>query len=446
MPSTRDIIEARRYNQRRLTTAFTSGTPEGREYESHTPTGPVVTSVILAVVLIIAGMIAGRFAPKLPDGWESNTLIVVQGTGARYLTINGILRPVTNITSARLLATGDLNQIEVPPSRLDGIPRGTEVGLSDIPDDVPDPAHLNLTDWTACPSPSGTTHTWIGDLPANYATTTMAIATNSLDTYLVVDGVRHVLANEPGLNLLNVLNLSTADTDIVTADWLNLFPEGTALRPLHIPNEGYPAKGFPKTWGDVSIGAVVKLDDGGRYLVDSTSTIAPLSDVAYALYQVGTGTTVTQVISATLADIGAVTVNKNGVGIPPDWPATLPDPLPDDQRPCAHITTDTPQPQVGLGAIPVAAFSADPTGRAVHIPGGSGVLVSVSAGGTFGAVRLITDTGLAYSLGTDPTSALVLLGFAGAYVADLPGPWAALVPSATVELSPAHAWTTVKAS
>ena len=448
MASTRDIIEARRYNQRRLVTAFSSGISEGHEYEPHTPMGPVITSVVLSLVLVIAGVVAGRFAPKLPDGWQSNTLIVVKGTGARYFTIDGVLRPVTNITSARLLSTSEMSEIEVPLSRLDGIPRGSEVGLSGVPDDVPDPTRLDLRDWIACPDPSGATHTWIGEQPDGYAPAGLAVVSDGDATYLVVDGIRHFVDEAEGLNLLNVLGLPTADVDPVTADWLNLLPEGAPIRPLHVPNEGDPAKGLPHSWGEVVIGALVTLDNGQRYVVDSSSTIAPLSDVAYALYEVGTRGLVTQTIPATLADIGAVTVSKNAAGIPQDWPTALPAPLPANQRPCARMTTQSAavQPEVSLGAVPVAAFSADPTGRAVHVPGGSGALVSVSSGGTFGALRLITDIGVAYSLGTDPTGSFAPLGFTRDDVLSVPGPWAALVPSSDVELSPANAWTTVKAS
>ena len=448
MASTRDIIEARRYNQKRLVTAFSSGISEGREYESRTPTGPVITSVVLSLVLIIVGVIAGRFAPRLPDGWESNTLIVVKGTGARYFTINGVLRPVTNITSARLLSTSEMSEIEVPLARLDGIPRGSEVGLSDVPDDVPGPARLNLLDWIACPDPSGVTHTWIGDHPGGYAPASLAVVSDENQTYLVVDGVRHVLDNSEGINLLNVVGLATADAYPASGDWLNLLTEGTPIRPLHVPNEGDPAKGLPSNWGQVVIGALVTLDNGQRYVVDSSSTIAPLSDVAYALYEVGTGEIVSQNIPATLADIGAVTVNKNGAGIPQDWPTTLPAPLPTNQAPCARIEVQNAavQPEVFLGTVPVSTFSADPTQRAVHVTGGSGALISVSSGGTFGAYRLITDTGLAYSLGTDPTGSFAPLGFTSSNVLSVPGPWASLVPSSEVELSPANAWTTVKAS
>jgi len=448
MASTRDIIEARRYNQRRLVTAFSSGISEGQEYESRTPMGPVIASVVLSLVLIIAGVVAGRFAPKLPDGWESNTLIVVKGTGARYFTINGVLRPVTNITSARLLSTSEMSEIEVPPSRLDGIPRGSEVGLGGVPDDVPDPARLNLRDWIACPDPSGGTHTWIGDQPGGYAPAGLAVVSDEDTTYLVLDGIRHLVDNSAGLNLLNVLGLETADVDPVGADWLDLLAEGTPIRPLHVPNEGDPAKGLPPSWGQVVIGALVTLNNGQRYVVDSSSTVAPLSDVAYALYQVGTRDMVTQTIPATLADIGAVTVNKNGIGIPRDWPATLPTPLPANQRPCVRMEAQNAaiQPEVFLGSVPLSVFSADPTGRTVHVTGGSGALVSVSSGGTFGTFRLVTDTGLAYSLGTDPTGSFAPLGFTRDNVLSVPGPWAALVPSSDVELSPANAWTTVKAS
>ena len=42
MPSSKDILEAQRFNRNRLITAFTSGTPDGREVDTPSPVRPLI--------------------------------------------------------------------------------------------------------------------------------------------------------------------------------------------------------------------------------------------------------------------------------------------------------------------------------------------------------------------------------------------------------------------
>ena len=118
MPSNKEILEAQRYNRRRLITAFTSGIPGGRELESKSPFVPLIVGSVVVAIMLGVGIVMSRFAPTLPQDWQDSTLIVVKGTGARYYTIRGVLRPVTNITSARLMSeAGKYKTSEVPASR-----------------------------------------------------------------------------------------------------------------------------------------------------------------------------------------------------------------------------------------------------------------------------------------------------------------------------------------
>ncbi|MDR0782478.1 MAG: type VII secretion protein EccB [Propionibacteriaceae bacterium] len=444
MASPRDILEARRYNQRRLITVFASGTSEGQEYESRTPTGPVIIGVVLTVVLLIAAIIMGVFSPRLPAGWESDQIIIVKETGARYYTINGVLRPVTNIISARLLAGRSLDPIRVPASLLDGIPRGSGVGLTGVPDDIPGADHLALREWTACARPVGAPNLWIGEGPPDYTTAEMAVVTDTTDIYLIVDGASHKVIPPEGINLLNVLGLATATIHPVGTDWLGLFAEGTPFESLEIPKVATTASGFPHSWGEVSIGDVVVVTDQDRYLVSAPGTLVPLTPLALLLNQIGLETS-PKAISATQADIGTITVKASETVIPQDWPVRLPTALPPTHRPCASITTaqdPTVAMTVRLGMVP-SATAQDVLGRSIQIPGGSGALVRVSAPGTVGAVRLITDSGWSFSLGVNPTETIQLLGLGGVEVMSSPLAWVNLIESSSIELSRTAAWATV---
>ena len=138
MPSNKDILEAQRFNRRRLVTAFTSGTPGGKELESKSTTRPLIVGASLAAVAVLIAVAIGRFVPTLPSGWQDSHLIITKGEGARYYSIEGTLRPVSNVTSAKLLSeSGKLVTSSVSTSSLEGIPRGSAIGLSDVPDDIP---------------------------------------------------------------------------------------------------------------------------------------------------------------------------------------------------------------------------------------------------------------------------------------------------------------------
>ena len=140
MASNKEILEAQRYNRRRLVTAFMSGTPGGRELEPRSLGRPLVAGLVIAAVLALVGVVMGWFAPVLPSGWQNDTLVIVKGSGARFFSIDGTLRPVANVTSARLLADpSSFQTAEVDASALDGIPRGAEVGIPEAPDLVPPP-------------------------------------------------------------------------------------------------------------------------------------------------------------------------------------------------------------------------------------------------------------------------------------------------------------------
>lgn len=107
-----------------------SGTPGGRELGPRSLGRPLVAGLVIAAVLALVGVVMGRFAPVLPSGWQNDTLVIVKGSGARFFSIDGTLRPVANVTSARLLADpSSFQTAEVDASALDGIPVAPRSGF-----------------------------------------------------------------------------------------------------------------------------------------------------------------------------------------------------------------------------------------------------------------------------------------------------------------------------
>ena len=120
MASNKDLLNAQRYQRRRLTTVFSMGLPGGQETEPTSMTGPIAVGTILAIIMVVVAALLGKFAPALPDNWENGMLITVKDSGERYFTSKGTLLPLGNITTARLASTpGEMTTSSVSASALD---------------------------------------------------------------------------------------------------------------------------------------------------------------------------------------------------------------------------------------------------------------------------------------------------------------------------------------
>ena len=125
MATKKDLVEAQSFSRRRLTTAFVSGAPGGREVEPHRPLRAVVGGLALTAVLVLGSMAFGWLRSSLPADWQDNRLIIAEDSGARYVSLKGLLHPIVNTTSARLLIPSkDFRVLAVPDEELASIPTG----------------------------------------------------------------------------------------------------------------------------------------------------------------------------------------------------------------------------------------------------------------------------------------------------------------------------------
>lgn len=445
MPSNKELLEAQRYNRRRLVTAFMSGTPGGRELESRPLGRPLIWGGVICLVLVLVAVIMARFVPTLPTGWEDDTLVVVRGTGARYFSIKGVLRPVANITSARLLADpSKFKTSEVDASTLQGIPRGTAVGIVEAPDLVPEKEALKSSTWDACATTGGDTHVWVGGEPSGQVAANAAIVTNQGTTYLIAGGRRHRFAQVEPLIALGLDNKELAHS--VSGNWLGLFEAGSDLRAVNVKGAGEVAQGMPSSLPDARVGQVIVLKDdpnGRKYVIVGDGEIAELSPVAYLLQQVGSRVDSGNDLEVSVNDIASLKVVETA-DLPADWPKRLSDPVAGDQPICASLSISAGRASANLGALPAPTDDSAGFGPGVTVSGGSGALVRSSAGGSLGAVSLVTEPGLAYGIAGDTADTLSRLGYTEADVTTIPAAWLTLVPNG-VTLSKDAAWQTVKA-
>lgn len=452
MASNKDILEAQRFNRRRLVTAFSSGTPGGRELEPRSFTGALFAGVGLTLLLVLIAAILGRFAPQLPDGWENGTL-VVEDSGARYLAIDGVLRPVRNTASARLLAPAEqFNVVDVPASALEGVPRGSEVGIPEAPDALPPAEAFDNLRWSACATGEGETHTWLGTAAPGQRDAGTAVVTNAGQTYVITQGRRFLLSSdEDPAGVLLALGLDAAHRHPVQSDWLDLFPMGSDLRPIELAEAGRPVTGMPARLQTAVVGSVVQVEEGAtqrRYLVIGDGTITPLSDTAYRLAQAGLASTASNPLTASVGEISSLKVEQSPE-VPNDWPASFESPIPETERVCGRLLIEGGAATTVVASIPApspeAVADAPSEQPGVTVAGGSGALVRSSAGGTLGPIVLITDLGMAHGITGDTADTLSRLGYSADDVTTVPSAWVALIPSGP-NLSVQDAQATVKVS
>ncbi|MGO1259850.1 MAG: type VII secretion protein EccB, partial [Brachybacterium sp.] len=253
MATKKELIEAQGFSRRRLLSAFTGGAPGGKELEPAKPLRAVAAGIALAAIVVLGGLFYGMLRPGLPQGWENNRLIVATDTGARYVSAEGVLHPVINTASARLLIPADeFSVVSTDKSTLAGIEVGAPIGILGAPDDLPAPSSLQNSGWTAC----------VDDDPAAaIAVEAKSIATvqpgagavvrRDDDLFVIAGGLRYAVPAGEADAVLRSAGLGTADIISVDGRWLNLFPPGESLSPINLRDVGARIPDSSLTVGEI---------------------------------------------------------------------------------------------------------------------------------------------------------------------------------------------------
>jgi Type VII secretion system ESX-1, transport TM domain B len=396
MATKKDLVEAYSFSRRRLVTAFVSGAPGGREVEPARPGRTIVGGVALAVLLAAGAAIAGVFAPRTPDDWTSSGLIVSKETGQAYVILpdeNGEtpdgdgpveLRPVINITSAKLILGADAEPTLISQDTIDDQLVGEDIGILGAPASLPSPDRLIETGWTACTGDGDGIRVRVATDP-DVRTGPDPQTRAGYGTVVQVGGAYYLLAEEPvgggtpaaykyrlpasgesgraADNLLADLDVGArVNAPEVPRAWLNLFPDGGALDWSTFALTGLHER--PSAWdrSDANVPAQARVGDvvadpSGNAVVLTTDGPAELTPFAFAVY---------------------THVRVPGAGEPrvydqdslPDldyadepyreahWPEDTLEQLPTD--PCAKLVSDPDDPPVvRLAHSPADGFGAD---------------------------------------------------------------------------------------
>src|ERR1044072_502575 len=105
MHSKRDQVQAHLFVMARLPSAMRRPEPDAPESPLGRTNRGAAIGVIIAVLVCAGAFVFGLIRPGGNDSWRTAQNIVVdKQTGARYLYLDGRLRPVRNYASAQLIA------------------------------------------------------------------------------------------------------------------------------------------------------------------------------------------------------------------------------------------------------------------------------------------------------------------------------------------------------
>ena len=324
MATKKDLVDAQSFSRRRLTTAFVSGAPGGREVEPHRPLRAVAGGLALTVVLVLGSMAFGWLRSSLPDDWKNDRLIIAEDSGARYVSIKEVLHPVVNTTSARLLIpSAQFKVLAVPDDELASIKRGPTLGILGAPDSLTPAASLVNSGWVSCLEEGELVSTAIGrQRTVTPAADGAVVVRNGKRTFVIANGRRYPVATRDVSSVTVALRLDGRPAIDAPSSWLNLFPEGPALGPLTIDDLGKSAPG-PARRRDGRLGPRPRGRRRGPPLPrPAQRRPRAAAEVATEMYRLGSGASGREV-PVQAAQIRQLEVRPQSFA-PTEWPDEIP--------------------------------------------------------------------------------------------------------------------------
>ncbi len=464
MASRRDQYQAYRFLRRRHTGALLSADTDSAEGPLRRLGASVTASLTVAGLAVAVVAVIGFIRPGGSTSWKSGTsLIVERTTGTRYVYVGGVLHPVANYSSARLILRGNAILVSVDASSFGDTPRGAPVGIPGAPDSLPIPSTLVTSGWTACADPAtdatGAPHprTDLGAVaPVNSRPVTpgtgVLVRDLSGGTYLVWNGSRLRLAAP---YVAAALGYAATVPLPVGAAFLNVLPAGADLAAPDIPGRG--ARGPDVDGRRTRVGQVLRAGGTDGYAVypDGLAPVTPLqvalllADPATAAAYPGGAVSPVDVSAAAVAAAPRSATVPAVAGAAPAQAPALADTASTPVALCATVTGPAAPPTLTLAPTTAQALAGDPPtpvdalgvpeADSVTVPPGRGaVLQAVPAQGVgSGTVYLVTDFGVKYPVGAGNT--LSDLGLSGVTPTPVPPGLLALFPTGPTLSEPAAA-------
>jgi ESX secretion system ATPase EccB len=427
MASRSEELRAHRFAMRRLLGAMVSQRSDAAVPQMRRSAGAIGGGIAIAVLSLGIVAAIGLISPKAPDWRRSDAVIVEKETGARFVYLDGVLHPVLNYTSARLIVGGGATTVSVSHADLAATQRGTPLGIPGAPDSLPAATDLFAGGWSVCTDADATNAAVIaGGVPGerNLGAEGVYGQTSTGDQYLIWHNRRYLIADPRVVVPVPLKGAGSPRSlpDVV----INALPPGSDMKAIPID------RGQPSSVGNLTTGTVVYTGDGDQRvygLVRPTdiAIITPLQkDI---LGDEGTGAPIH--VDQQVFDGAAPSL---GVGA--DWPAQAPAFASTDTSLCVGMTSVGAVSGVSVGARTPAGTDQLAGQSRLVVPGGRAALVRAAASpGSTGTVAagptyLLTDDGERFPIAD--SDSLASLGYASAKVLTLPSDVVDTLPTGVV--------------
>ncbi|MFC7326851.1 type VII secretion protein EccB [Marinactinospora rubrisoli] len=443
MQTRRDRVQAHTFVVGRLSTAMLEADPDAVDAPMRRTRNGSFIGLAIGALLCVGFLVFGLIFPGGAQSWrQEGRLIVEKETGATYLYADGVLRPVANYASARLIQGAQMTVASVSSASLEGVPKGGAVGIPGAPDTLP-AADGEAGTWLLCAIPPTSDHDARTALTVTPEATAAALPNDFGVLVADPDGDRHLLWRGTRLRLdtdngaLEALGYGTSPVLPVTDAFLDTVPAAPDLAAPTVAGlgeQGPAIAGRPATVGQVFVvGGDGQQDqyylltrDG---LVPLTATDSRLLLTHPAVQADAYGGETPTAVPLTPADLRGVLAEGGGVDRPGDspFPASPPELVPlDGDTACLRLGADgglglAIRPVDDIRAWPVqeapAIAPGCPTPDLMGIPSGGGALVEARPVGgstetptyyvvTDSAAKFpVSDTDTVGALGFDPATA-----------------------------------------
>ncbi|GAT08599.1 type VII secretion protein EccB [Mycolicibacterium novocastrense] len=253
----------------------------------------VSAGVVIAVLICLGAALLAYFKPLGKQG--NDTLLVDRSTNQLYVMLpgSGQLRPVYNLTSARLVLGNAGTPVAVKSDELNRMPKGQSIGIPGAPYATPVGAANSM--WTLCDTvtkpqsvaPNLESSIIVRPLVADASVAPMRpdqgmLVSYENDTWLVTESGRHdidladrALTSAVGIPV-------TARATPISRGLFNALPNAGPWRLPDIPSFGAPnSVGLPP---NLVVGAVFKAltEDGEQHFVVLPDGVAQINDTTAA--------------------------------------------------------------------------------------------------------------------------------------------------------------------
>jgi type VII secretion protein EccB len=458
MRSRRDQVQAYLFEAQRIVGGLMKGRPDSDDPPHRRFAIGVVVGLLFAVLITAGFGIYGLLRPGGSTQWKKEgSIIMVKETGARYLLLDGQLRPVLNYTSARLILQNENAVVSVARKSMVGVPVGGPIGITDAPDNLPTAATLHTGTWTVCArpptEPNGPPRTTLlftaQGAAASSGTGALLVSTPDNALHLVWDGRRYRI---PETSAMTALGYDSITPMPVNPAWLNSIPAGRDLVAPDIEGRGGAGpriNGLPSVLGQVYEVSNPVVNTRQLYLLTDKG-LEPLARTAAALILADPDTQKAYpnqkaaVIRVGADGLGGAKVVDSRGDYLVGYPASPPQPVNaiGSDLPCVRhalagggttVTTASLREPDLAGAVTVPTRTATAsTIDEIVAPTGSGMLVQDRAapGAVAGARYFVSEYGVKFPLPDDET--VGALGFGGVKPVDMPSEMLALLPTGPV--------------